>query len=86
MIYDKIYLKACINNQYICLKNNTAQLYFILGRAELCFNFSHLLRDAPIIHRFQTVQRPTSYWKICTYQKYPKVHWKNLNVLELSLI
>ena len=40
MVYDKIYLEAHTNNQYICLKNNTAQLYFILGRAELYFNFS----------------------------------------------
>ena len=28
-----------INNPYICLKNITAQLYFILGRTELFFKF-----------------------------------------------
>ena len=53
--YEKIYLEVYINNQYICVKNNTAHLYFILGRAELHWNFSSLLRDATNIHRFPTV-------------------------------
>ena len=35
--------------------NNTLQLYFTLGRAELHWNFFSLLRDAPDIDRFQTV-------------------------------
>ena len=35
--------------------NNTLQLYFTLGTAELHWNFSSLLRDAPDIHRFPTV-------------------------------
>ena len=30
--YDKIYLDK--NNQYLSLKNNIAQLYFILGRVD----------------------------------------------------
>ena len=29
MVCEKIYLEAYINNQYICLKNNTVQLQFI---------------------------------------------------------
>ena len=29
VVYEKIYLEAHKNNQYICLKNDTAQLYFI---------------------------------------------------------
>ena len=28
VVYEKIYLEAYTNNQYICLKNNTAELYF----------------------------------------------------------
>ena len=32
-----------------------AQLYFILGRAELHWNFSSLLRDGSDIHRFPKV-------------------------------
>ena len=36
VVHEKIYLEAYKNNnQYIYLKNNTSQLYFILGRAEL---------------------------------------------------
>ena len=32
VVYEKIYLEAYINTQqYICLKNITSQLYFILG-------------------------------------------------------
>ena len=29
VVYEKIYLEAHKNNQYICLKNDTTQLYFI---------------------------------------------------------
>ena len=38
--YEKIYFEAYTNDQYISHKNNIAQLYFILGRAELHWNFS----------------------------------------------
>ena len=41
--------------QYIYVKTYTAQLYFILGKTELHFKFSSLLRDAPDIHIFPTV-------------------------------
>ena len=36
VVYGKIYSEAQISNQYNGFKNNTAQLYFILGSAELC--------------------------------------------------
>ena len=44
VVYEKIYFKACTNGQYISHKNNVVQLYFILGRAELHWNFSSILR------------------------------------------
>ena len=40
------------DDQYISYKNNIAQLHFILGRAELCWNFSSILKDGFDIHRF----------------------------------
>ena len=35
VVYEKIYFDAYTNDQYILHKNNTAQLYLILGRSEL---------------------------------------------------
>ena len=55
VVYEKIYFEAYTNDQYIWHKNNIAQLYFILGGAELCWNFSSWLRDASDIHRFPTL-------------------------------
>ena len=52
VVYEKIYFEAYTNDQYIWHKNNIAQLYFILGRAELCWNFSSEPKDAPDINRF----------------------------------
>ena len=52
VVYQKIYFKAYTNDLYISHKNNIAQLYFILGRAELCWNFSSILKDGFDIHRF----------------------------------
>ena len=40
--YEKIYLEGFTNNKYIRHKYNTVQLYFILGRADLCWNFSSI--------------------------------------------
>ena len=48
----KKYLEAYINDLYILLKNNTAQIYFISGRAELRWNFSITPEDGFDIHRF----------------------------------
>ena len=51
VINEKIYLEAFINKQYAKLKNNTAQLEFILGRAI----YVQISQDASDIHRFPTV-------------------------------
>ena len=50
--YGKIYFEAQINNQYSWFKNNTTQFYFILGRAELHWNFCSIPMDGSDIHRF----------------------------------
>ena len=55
VVFEKIYFEAYRNDQYIWHKNNIAQLYFILWRAKLCWNFSRWLRDVPNIYRFPTV-------------------------------
>ena len=52
VVYEKIYFEAYTNDQYIWHKNNIAQLYFILERSKLRWNFSSWLRDAPDIYRF----------------------------------
>ena len=54
-IYKEIYLEAYINKEYICLKNNTAHLYFILRTAHKQGTFFSLLRDVPDIHKFPTM-------------------------------
>ena len=38
VVYEKIYSETYINNENLCLKNNTAQLYFKLLRADLHWN------------------------------------------------
>ena len=50
--YEKIYFKAYTNDLYISYKNNIAQLYFILGGAELRQNFASMFKDGFDIHRF----------------------------------
>ena len=52
VVYEKIYFEAYINNQYIWHKNNVAQLYFILGRAEQYRNFFSIPMDGSDIDRF----------------------------------
>ena len=52
VVYEKIYFKAYTNDLYIWHKNNIVQLYLILGRAELRWNFSSILKDGPDIDRF----------------------------------
>ena len=54
VVHEKICLEAYINNQYIWLIDNPAQLYFILGRTNVHCNFTAPLRDAPDIQRFPT--------------------------------
>ena len=55
MIYEKKYFEAYTYHHYNWHKNNIAQLYFILGRAELCWNFSSWLRNVPDIYSFPVV-------------------------------
>ena len=62
VVYEKVYFEAYTNDQYIWHKNNIAQLYFILGRAELCWNFSCWLRDASDIHRFPTLHMVNTHF------------------------
>ena len=52
VVYEKIYFKAYTNDLCITYKNNIAQLYFIVGRAELRWNFFSILKDGFDIHRF----------------------------------
>ena len=54
VVYEKIYFKAYTKDLYISHKNNIAQLYFILGRTKLRWNFSSidLLKYGFDIHRF----------------------------------
>ena len=47
-----MYFEAYTNDQYIWNKNNTEHLYFILGKAELHWNFSSIPKDGSDIHRF----------------------------------
>ena len=55
LVNEKIFFEVHTNYQYIWYKHNIASLYFILGRAELCWKFSSWLKDAPYIYRFPTV-------------------------------
>ena len=45
MVCEEIYFEAY--NDYILLKDNIAQLYFILGRADLLWNFFRYLQIFP---------------------------------------
>ena len=48
---------------WVCLALYSAQLYFILGRAELHWNFSSIPKDGSDIHRFSN-RKPVS--TMCT--------------------
>ena len=53
VVYEKKYILKHTHGQYISHKNNKfAQLYLILGTAELHWNFSSIPKDDPDIHRF----------------------------------
>ena len=49
VVYKKIHFEGYTKDQYIWYENNITQLYFILGTAELHWNVSSWLRDAPDI-------------------------------------
>ena len=56
VVYQKIYFEVDLyTNDKNIWQNNIAQLYYILGRAELCWNSSSLLGDASDIYRFVVV-------------------------------
>ena len=73
VVYEKMYFKAYTNDLYISHKNNFAQLYFILGRAKLCWNFSSILQDGFDIHRFSNRKWVLTMYSvgICECQKHP---------------
>ena len=56
------------STQYICLANDTAQSYFLLGRVDLFWIFFSLFRDVSDIHRFPTVDVVNTHFllEICS--------------------
>ena len=71
VVYEKIYFKAYTNDLYISHKNNIAQLYFILGRTKLCWNFSSILKHGFDIHRFSNRK-----WVLINHVQC----WKSVNI------
>ena len=69
VVCEKIYLASQINNQYIYLKNNIEQLYFILGRVELHWSFCSIPDDGSDIYTIPTGS--VFYHVLC---------WKSLNI------
>ena len=74
-------------------QNNTAQLYFILGRTNLCWNFSSKPKNGSDIQleKFQDLPKgsgslPYALLEICEYQRHLKVNWKNSNIGQHFLI
>ena len=62
VVYEKIYCEVYTNDPYIWHKNNIEQLYFILARAKLCWNFSSWLRDVSDIHWFPTLHMVNTHF------------------------
>ena len=88
-VYETIYFEAYTYDQYIWDKNNIAQLYFILGTAELCWNFSGWLRDAPDIYRFPVMHMVKTHFLLenlwvsvaCLGLEIPEsTSWSNKNI------
>ena len=63
-VYEKIYFESYINTQYNWLQNNTAQLYFKLGRAKLHWNFSSIPKDGSDIHRFSNMKSVSTMYTV----------------------
>ena len=79
MVYEKIWLEANINKEYIRLKNNAAELYLISGRAEIVPVYLGILQT------FTDFQQYTWFlWKACEYQSNPQVHWQNSDVSQYN--
>ena len=51
VVFEKIF-GSINNNQYISLKNNTAQLYFTLETAKLHWKFATMTKDGSDIHKY----------------------------------
>ena len=64
VVYEKIYFKAYTNDLYISHKNNIAQLYFILGKAE-CLPYSQIFQQEVGLNHVQ-------YWKSVNIRSIPK--------------
>ena len=63
MIYEKKYFKHTqMTNPFD--KNNIAQLYFILGRAKLCWKFSSALTDALDIYKYPAVHMVNTHFPL----------------------
>ena len=61
VLYEKIYFEAYTNDQYTWHKNNTVQLYFTLGTAELW----KILVDLGM-----PLEKGSIYWTFCMVQKF----------------
>ena len=72
VVYEKIYFKAYTNDLYISHKNNIAQLYFILGRAELRWNFSSILGFDIQIFQQEVGLNHVQCWKSVNIRSIPK--------------
>ena len=84
----KIYVEAYTNEQCIGHKNNIAQLYFMLGRTELCWNFSSWFRDAADIYRFPVLHMVKTHFLLGNlWISGPFLGTlENSNIAQLSLI
>ena len=73
-LWENIFLS--ISKEYICRKNNFAQLYFIWGRFDLCCRFSVYLRMDLIFTDFPTgsESHACTVLEICKYQRHTT--WK----------
>ena len=73
VVYETIYFEVYTNDQYMWHTNNIAQLYFILGTAELHQNFSVNLSIPLIYTDFPTVGlNHVCYWISVNIRGIPK--------------
>ena len=74
VVYEKKYLEAYTNDQYILLKNNTTQLYSKLGRIKLLWNFFMTPEDGFDIYRFTgSGSLLCALLEICEKQGHPQL-------------
>ena len=72
VVYEIVYLEAYINKEYIGLKYNTTQFYFMLRRADLFWIFSST-SDGSDIKRFSNRiwSLPCALLETCECQRHP---------------